>query len=117
MKRTTNRFRAFLIAFGIITAAVVIFSQVFLFQGAKLCKNDIKTEKNSEKSTEEQVFISLPSDTILSSFEAGVHHETVFLFEILFENSEDDSWTPEMPVSLGKYFLTLFHIIISPNAP
>jgi hypothetical protein len=112
-----GKYKAIVMTIGALTAVIVIFSQVFVYQGVKLCKNEVKTEKKHDKSSEEQVFISIPSDIVLSSFQAGIHHETVFLFEILFEKEETASWTSEMPVSLGKYFLTLFHIIISPNAP
>lgn len=106
-----------MVVFGALTAAVVIFTQFFLYEGPATVRQEIKTEKTTEKSSGDQVLIAVPSDTVLSSFHSGIHHEPVFLFEILFDRQDDIDWTPEIPVSLGKYFLTLFHIIISPNAP
>lgn len=102
---------------GAITAAVVVFTQLFLYEGPSSVPEEIKTEKTAEKSSGDQVLLAGPSDTVLSSFHAGIHHEPVFLFEIFFDLQDNTDWTPEIPVSLGKYFLTLFHIIISPNAP
>lgn len=109
--------RVFMMVIGALTAAVVVFTQLFLYEGPSSVGEEVKTEKTTEKSSGDQIFLSGPSDTVLSSFHAGVHHEPVFLFEILFDRQDNSNWTPEIPVSLGKYFLTLFHIIISPNAP
>lgn len=109
--------RVLMMVVGALTAAVVIFTQLFLYEGPSSVPEEIKTEKSAEKPSGDQVILSGPSDTVLSSFHAGIHHEPVFLFEILFDRQDDTVWTPEIPVSLGKYFLTLFHIIISPNAP
>ena len=107
--------------FGALTAVMVIITQLFLYEVAATGHEGIKTEKKNaksgEQSSEDQVLISLPSDSVLSSFHSGIHHEAVLLFEIVYGKEETVSWAPEVPVSLGKYFLTLFHIIISPNAP
>ena len=103
--------------FGALTAAVVVFTQLFLYEGPSSTQEEIQTERTADKSAGDQILLAGPSDTVLSSFHAGIHHEPVFLFEILFDRQDDTHWTPEIPVSLGKYFLTLFHIIISPNAP
>lgn len=104
--------------FGSLTAVVVIFTQLFLYEGTQHTKDHgVKTEKTSGESSGEKVFISGPQPSVLSSFDASLSHEAVFLFEILLDNQEHKGWAPEVPVSLGKYFLTLFRIIISPNAP
>ena len=104
---------------GVLTALVVVFSQLFLYQGADFCKKEeIRTEKQNQESSEDQeTFISLPSSTILSSFHKEVSHEAAVLFEISFNEEKPLFCSPEVAFSLGKYFHTLFHIIISPNAP
>lgn len=115
---TREKYRVTMMALGLLTATVVIFTQLFLYQATYSAQEEIKTEKTANASpVEKQVLMPTPSDTVLSSFHAGIHHEQVFLFEILFDRQDDAGWTPEIPVSLGKYFITLFHIIISPNAP
>lgn len=103
--------------FGALTAAVVVFTQIFLYQAPPPVDSEIKTEKSADKSSGEQILIATPFDSVLSSFHAGINHEPVFLFEILFDGQDSKGWAAEVPASLGKYFLTLFHTIISPNAP
>ncbi len=103
--------------FGALTAVVVVFTQIFLYQAPPTVDSGVKTEKSADNSSGEQVLIATPFDSVLSSFHAGINHEPVFLFEILFDGHDSNGWAAEVPVSLGKYFLTLFHTIISPNAP
>lgn len=115
MKKEQNR--AIMMVFGTLTAVAVVFTQLFLCQTSTAVDVEVQTEKTTEKSSGDQIVIATPFDSVLSSFHAGINHEPVFLFEILFDRQDTNGWTPEIPVSLGKYFLTLFHIIISPNAP
>ncbi len=104
--------------FGSLTAAMVVVTQLFFFEGPRDTHDSgVKTEKTSDESSGEKVFFSAPQPSVLSSFNAGLSHEAVFLFEILLDGREHKAWSPEVPVSLGKYFLTLFRTIISPNAP
>ena len=106
---------------GVITALVIVFSQVFYFQAPAYAKKDVKTghekkEKQSEKNDKQ--FISLPSisqPTASTNVEAD--HESAFLLEILFEDKAEPADHAEVPRSLGKFFHTLFRVIISPNAP
>jgi hypothetical protein len=104
--------------FGSMTAVIVIVAQLFLYEGPQPEKNSrVKTEKTSDESSGDKVLLSAPQPSVLSSFHASLNHEAVFLFEIILDVQERKPWAPEIPVSLGKYFLTLFRAIISPNAP
>jgi hypothetical protein len=104
--------------FGSLTAVVVIFTQLFLYEAPQEKPDShVKTEKTSDESSNDKVLLSAPQPSVLSSFHASLNHEAVFLFEILLDVKEHKGWAPEVPVSLGKYFLTLFRAIISPNAP
>lgn len=109
------------ILLGILTALVVVFSQLFLYQGAELCKKEKKeaeTEQSTSGAAEDQgTFISLPSNSVFPSLHKEVSHEANFLFEIFFNEEEQSFYVPDVAPALGKYFQTLFHIIISPNAP
>lgn len=106
---------------GIVTALVVVFSQVFYFQPTNYSKKEVKSEqqKKQEKSSENDnhSFISLPSISQSTSTHVEVDHESSFLLEILFEDKEKEARSTEIPVSFGKFFHTLFRAIISPNAP
>lgn len=113
-----ERSRLFVMIFGSLTAVMVIVTQLFLFEGKQETQDStVKTEKTSDESSGDKALLSAAQPSVLSSFHAGLNHEAVFLFEILLDSREHNGWAPEVPVSLGKYFLTLFRTIISPNAP
>jgi hypothetical protein len=106
------------VIFGIITALVLVVSQVFFFTGTDYNKKEQKTENHSEEpSSGQDVRFIVASSAASASIQTQIHHEIIFLFEILFVEDEPYSRTTDIPLSLGKYFRTLFHIIISPNAP
>jgi hypothetical protein len=105
---------------GIITALVVVFSQVFYFQPTDYSKKETKSEqqKKQEKSSENNhSYISLPSISQSSSTHVEVDHESSFLLDILFEGKEKETRSAEVPIAFGRFFHTLFRAIISPNAP
>lgn len=113
-----QRNRALLTVTGILTAVVITFSQFFYYQGVEFCKKEVKTEKHEKKTPKQQeTHISIPSNSVLSSVHFDFSNKVVLLFEITFEEKEQERLPAEIPISLGKYFQTLFHIIISPNAP
>ena len=117
MKSARNR--SFSIVAGVLTAFAIILSQLFYFQGADFSKKEIAKEKQEKKATTEEsgAFIAGPVTSVLSSVQVDLNHKTFLLFEILFPEKEEGSYQPDLPITLGKYFHTLFHIIISPNAP
>jgi hypothetical protein len=105
---------------GIITALVIVFSQVFYFQASNYAKKEVKKElgKSDEKSSDrDNSYITLPSISQSSSTHVEVGHESSFLQEILFEDIKEKTHRLEIPFSLGSFFNTLFRVIISPNAP
>ena len=55
---------------------------------------------------------SLPSSFCIRSTQ-----EIFCLFEILFEIEKFEGYQPRIPVTLNSFFLHLFRVIISPNAP
>lgn len=104
---------------GVITAIALIVSQLFFYQNTVQVKKETKTEKQSEDSSEEEqsVFYIVAASPSISSVQTQIHQEVFFLFEIIFFEDEKHEWFPTMSPAFGKYFQTLFHIIISPNAP
>lgn len=124
--------RKLIIILGAITAFVIVFSQVFLYQGASFRKEEVKTEKQDKDNTDKQgkqgkqdkqtdpqeAFFSIPSNSVLSSFHFEFTAKIILLQALFFEApASQKNFADEIPISLGKYFHTLFHIIISPNAP
>lgn len=105
--------------FGILTASVIVLSQLFWFQTATLTKKVAKTEQKSDaaQQTQEEAQISLPSSSLPSTNTVVVEHDFTFLHEILFEKETSPEVSKSVLQTAGKFFQTLFRAIISPNAP
>ncbi len=103
---------------GIITALIVVFSQVFFIPATNYSKKETKTDREQKQKSTDESYVSLPSVSQPSpSIHVEVIQKSCFLFEILFEKGEEAEETVNFPLSLGKFFHTLFRVIISPNAP
>ncbi len=110
--------RILLIITGLITAGVILFSQLFYVQNASLSKKEVKTEQTEDQApTEDLVISAAPSISIPISSTIEVEKEQSFIFEILFEQEIDFPAKDEVSRTLGKFFQHLFRVIISPNAP
>ena len=120
---TSQKNRTLTILVGAITALVVVFTQLFYYHGVDLRQSEIKTENQDKQdatdtpSSETQAFLSISASSVLSTFTIELSNKIVFLFEIVFEKHDRPFFPTESSLPLGKYFHTLFHIIISPNAP
>lgn len=105
---------------GVLTALAIIVSQFFYFEKVDHSKKEVKTEQQEGQSSDADngTCITLPSSTPPSS---STHVEflqhSFCLFEIIFP--EREVTVPDLAgsLSLGKFFQTLFHTLISPNAP
>lgn len=103
---------------GVLTALVVVFSQLFYFQTARYAKKEIKTEKQEKQQDHgDEANVSLPSFSQPSSAHVEANQEPCCLLEILFEKSKEEDRTNRLPFSFSKFFQTLFRVIIAPNAP
>lgn len=104
---------------GVLTALIIVVSQLFYFETAHTCKKEIKTEQQQDDQSQsgDEAYITLPSSTLPSSTHVEFNQEAFCLFEILFEeeNTEEHDFNVSLPLS--KFFQTLFGAIISPNAP
>ena len=105
--------------FGILTAMVIVLSQLFWFQTATLTKKVAETEQKSDAAKEapQEAQISLPSSSLPSSNTVVVEHDFSFIHEILFEKENSPEASKSVVLTAGKFFHTLFRAIISPNAP
>jgi len=115
--------RILLIIAGLLTAVVILFSQLFYVQNTSLTKKEVKTEQTEDQDAQEQepsedlVISSTPSISIPVSSTIEVEKEQSFIFEILFEHEITFPKKVEINRSLGKFFHHMFRVIISPNAP
>lgn len=121
MKRRQSRL--ILIITGLLTAAVILLSQLFFVQNNGLTKKEVKTEQTedlenpNQETPEDLVITATPSISIPISSTIEVEKEQSFIFEILFEHEITFPNKVEINRSLGKFFQHMFRVIISPNAP
>ncbi len=102
---------------GLILAAAIVFVQFFQFQNNGLSKKDVKTEQQDSKSSDEELQVSLPTFSLPSQIHVSVNLDAVCLFEIVFEEKEENKTSLVSTLIPQKFLITLFRVIISPNAP
>ena len=74
-----------------------------------------KTEKTTDDSTVQ--FVSTPAGTVPTTFSVELNNEVYCLFEVCSGFSKPEASEPEAKTQPLRYLLTLFRVIISPNAP
>jgi hypothetical protein len=105
------------IMLGFMLAAAIVFVQIFQFQQTTISKKEVKTEQHDSKKSKEELRVSLPSFSLPSQVYVSVNLDAYCLFEITFQETEQremDVLSPSLP---EKFLMTLFRVIISPNAP
>lgn len=113
-----NRLHTLSIVIGSLLALAIAFSQ-FLTPDW-ICSSDPvqETEQTKDKSTDETAsFISLPSFSLPAPVNLQSNLDAYCLFEILFEDYSDEVHVEDETSFAGRFFQTMFQVIISPNAP
>lgn len=108
---------------GMLTAGVIVFSQLFYFQAASYCLRKAETQQKEKQvpvkdgeETSREAYISLPSNTIASISAIQISDGLSFVQEILCEPREDEAVADAPPLT-NRLFYTLFRFIIASNAP
>lgn len=115
--KSLYRHRILTLLAGIVTAAVIVFSQLFYFQAATYCQKKAETTEQSQKEGSKESYISIPSSTISSTSTIDLNQSVSFVLETLFEDEGDQKTAPEVELPVSRLFQTLFRFIVSPNAP
>lgn len=104
--------------FGVITATVIVLSQLFWFQASTFNNKKADTEQKQDSNQHEEAYISLPSSS-LPSGTASVEQaqQSSFIHELLFEEEKASELSASIPAKVSRLFHTLFRVIIAPNAP
>ena len=102
---------------GLLLAAVLICSHVLKCEIAPPKSEKAKTEQDESKTDNSYSFVSAPTITPPSS--AHIHQNLLAhcLFEIALPQSEEYAVVSDLRIRSEKLLLTLFRVIISPNAP
>lgn len=104
-------------AIGVIVALAVIISQLSYFPQKSFQKKEHKTEQSQSEESDDLVYFSVPTSTAPSSAHVELNPNVFFLFEIIFEQTEFESYDFDISLPLSQCFRTLFGLAISPNAP
>lgn len=107
---------------GVITALVVVFSQLFCFQDFSATSQSDSTEQSAtaekESGNNTENYITQLSSPSTSSSSIVVEQEFSFIHDITQQVKEvREELVSTLVVHTGKFFQTLFSAIISPNAP
>ena len=115
MKR--NRIQSLALVVGSLLAIAIVVSQLFHFQVNTCAKKEVKTEEQKKEQPADETFITLPSISLPTSVHVHLTLDSYCLFEISFEEQQQDNRSSEIPLHPEKFLQTLFSVIISPNAP
>ena len=122
--KTNGKYRILTLVAGIVTAFLIVFSQLFYFQAARYCQKKAETEQKEKKQPEgktgkeasHETYISLPTNSIPSVSHIHISDGISFVQETLLETTEEEGHTLLSPL-VNRLFQTLFRFIIAPNAP
>lgn len=122
--KKSGKYRLFTLLAGTLTAAVIVFTQLFYFQAATYCQEKAQTQqkekespvKDGKEASSQQAYISIPSNTITSISAIELSDGLSFVQEILGEPQENEP-AAETPALANRFFYTLFRFIIASNAP
>jgi len=103
--------------FGIITASVIVLSQLFWFQAPTFSKKNAESKQKQDNAQQEEAHISLPSSSLPSGTSVEHAQQSSFIHEILFEQEKASELSTSLPTTISRLFQTLFRVIIAPNAP
>jgi hypothetical protein len=116
--KTTQKIRFITVIAGVLTAVVIVLTQLFYFELSAPAKQNTQTEQESKTADHKEEIVSLPSTYSLpSSTHILLEQEFSFIEEILFDGDDAFTLPVTLPLSSGKLFRALFQFIISPNAP
>jgi len=73
--------------------------------------------RSSDNQQSPEIKTALSYSSLPSALCIRIDQEIAFLFELLFKVENVEIHKPPFPISLNSFFLALFKIIISPNAP
>jgi hypothetical protein len=104
------------IAAGLLLAVAIVCSNVLLLAPKVHSVADCKSEKAKDEQ-EKFVFTAAPTITPPSSFLVQLNVEACCLFEVITQALKPEAFVSDFAIHPRKYLLTLFRVIISPNAP
>jgi hypothetical protein len=114
-----NKKQIWITIVGCLLAAVIVCTQLFAYCSPSF--NDqsvVKTEQTADTHEQDEARIVIASFSLPSPVHVQMNLDPHLLFEILFEDDVETRTPAIESASVSQKFLvTLFRVIISPNAP
>ena len=101
---------------GSILAAAIVCAQLFSYHDHTSKTQKLATGQESGQQ-ENETIVSLPSFSLPAPIHVTFGLDPHCVFEILFEDQKPEASESESAVRPRKLLMTLFRVIISPNAP
>lgn len=100
---------------GCLLAVVIVCSQVYSAQS----KISVTVEHSDDSSADDSksASFSMASFSLPSPVNVQINLDPHCLFEIVFEHVKEEAPTTSLPSVEEKLMVTLFRVIIAPNAP
>ena len=99
---------------GLMVMVSIVCSNVLMLTG-ETKQTKIQTEQTTSETDGE--FISTPATIVPTTFTIAFNAEIHYLFEVCSGFFKPEASEPEAETQPLRYLLTLFRVIISPNAP
>jgi hypothetical protein len=100
---------------GCLLALVRVWSQIYTSQANAKVKSEVAS--NAADDNSEEASFSMASFSLPSPVHVQINLDPHCLFEIIFEDAKAEAPQVSLPSIEEKLFVTLFRVIISPNAP
>lgn len=113
----SKRVQPLTLIIGSLLAVIIVCTQCFHFEAQSLSKKEISAGQEESDQPEDETTISLPSFSLPAPVHVQLNLDAYCLFEILFEEDQQLDSSAEAPAYPEKLLITLFRVIISPNAP
>jgi len=113
-----EHYRYITMVVGLLVAAAIIFSQSYSLHSSasKLSADTVQSDKGvDDEGQDQQTILSVTNLPTAPSI--SLTQEAFCLFEISFLYPESPDNDDQVAIPLGKFFSTIFSVIISPNAP
>jgi hypothetical protein len=111
-----KRIQSLSLIIGSLLSVAIVCAQLFHFQSNTSSKKEVKAEQQETNQPADASF-SIASFSLPSPIHISVNLDACCLFEILFEQTPKCEASADAPLFPEKLFMTLFRVIISPNAP
>ena len=105
------------IFFGCLLAVVIVCSQVYSASSKFIVSTEETSQDSSTTDESQEASFTMATFSLPAPVNVQINLDPHCLFEIVFENVKEEVPHMSLPSVDEKLMVTLFRVIISPNAP